>query len=266
MHVRLSLTSFLCLMLWSSGACAAEAGVLDSAPVAATSEDPEPSNEPLLGRVQVRRENVDRGTREETTRTFIRWDRFAWQGMLSLQLALPDEKTDFGGSPFDPRIGDSKARYRFAPFATGRTEMSWFIEATFPTADPRTLGSGKYQLSAGVTRNSWIGIAAAPELMYTAQLQQANSVAGDATAPNINYTKLDLSLKNTWGMNWAKAALNMRADWEQDGRTGAVGELHFGHRFSRDWTVWGMAGGLLWGEGVKGTYGTKVMIGVDRWF
>jgi hypothetical protein len=33
-----------------------------------------------------------------------------------------------------------------------------------------------------------------------------------------------------------------------------------------DWSVWVLAGGRLWGEGVRATYGSKVMIGVDRWF
>jgi hypothetical protein len=190
--------------------------------------------------------------------------------MLSFQVALPDEKTDFGGSPFNPRLGDSKARFRFPSFSGGRWGMSSFIEATFPTADPEELGSGKYQLSAGVTATTRIASPKAMErshvLRFTSQLQQINSVAGDEAAPDINYTKLDLSVRDTWGMNWLKGAVNMRADWEKNGKTGAVGELEYGHRLDSNWSIWGMVGGLLWGEGVKGTYGTKVMLGVDRWF
>jgi hypothetical protein len=148
--------------------------------------------------------------------------------------------------------------------------MSFFIEATFPTADPGELGSGKYQLSAGVTAGTPIplpqAMRAAHVLRLTAQLQQQNSVAGDEQRPDINYTKLDLSLRDTWGVHWMKAAVNTRADWEQNGKTGAIGELEYGHRLDPNWSVWLLAGGLLWGEGVKGTYGTKVMLGVDRWF
>jgi hypothetical protein len=243
----------------------AETTGLDAAPVAASSEDPDVSKDGWHGRVQLRRENVDRGTSEETTRTYLRSDNFVWGGMLSFQVAFPDADTDFGGSPFDPRVGDSKTRFRFAPFTAGRFEVSYFVETTFPTADPGELGGGKYQLSAGVT--------AAREfpsqtrvLRFTSQLQQANSVAGDAARPDINYTKLDLSLRDTWGPHWLKAAVNARADWEQNGRTGAVGELEYGHRLSRQWSLWLLAGGLLWGEGVKGTYGTKVLVGLDRWF
>jgi hypothetical protein len=218
----------------------------------------------------LRRENVDRGTSEETTKTYARLDNFVWDGMLSFQVAFPDEKTDFNGSPFNPRLGDSKTRFRFAPLSAEGFSMSYFVEATFPTADPDELGSGKYQLSAGATATTQIP---APEFIkrshvfrLTSQLQQINSVAGDEERPDINYTKLDLSLRDTWGANWVKLAVNTRVDWEQNGRTGAVGELEYGRRLDPDWSLWLLAGGLLWGEGVKGTYGAKVMIGVDRWF
>ncbi|HTQ73620.1 MAG TPA: hypothetical protein VMI74_04990 [Burkholderiales bacterium] len=148
--------------------------------------------------------------------------------------------------------------------------MSYFIEATFPTADPEDLGSGKYHLSAGVTASTAIAapqaMRASHELRFTSQLQQINSVAGDEAMPDINYTKLDLSLRDTLGANWVKMAVNTRADWEQNGKTGAVGELEYGRRLDRNWSLWFLGGSLLWGEGVKGTYGAKVMIGVDRWF
>ena len=213
---------------------------------------------------------MDRGTSEETTKTYLRSDSVLWGGVLSFQVAFPDEQTDFNGSPFNPRLGDSKVRFRFAPFSAGRFDMSFFLEATFPTADPGDLGSGKYQFAPGVTAATPIPVPeamrASHELKFTAQLQQVNSVAGDEQRPDINYTKLDLSLRDTWGMHWVRVAVNTRADWEQNGKTGAVGELELGWRINPDWSVWLLGGGLLWGEGVKGTYGSKVMIGVDRWF
>jgi hypothetical protein len=266
------LRSWLTVVLLSATAMAAhgaETRPLDATPVAAAEDDPEPAKG-WHGRVQLRRENVDRGTSEETTKTYLRSDNFVWGGMLSFQVAFPDEKTDFSGSPFDPRLGDSKIRFRFAPFSAGRFDVSYFAEATFPTANPEDLGSGKYQLSAGVTASTALPLPqtmrASHELRFTSQLQQSNSVAGDEASPDINYTKLDLSLRDAWGANWVKMSVNMRADWEQDGKTGAVGELEYGRRLDPSWSLWFMAGGLLWGEGVKGTYGTKVMIGVDRWF
>jgi hypothetical protein len=237
-------------------------------------DDSEPGASPAIhgwhGRFQLRRENVDRGTSGETTRTYVRADSYLWGGLLSVQVAFPDAKTDFAGSPFDPRLGDSKLRFRFAPVPLHGFDVSWFIETTFPTADPEELGSGKYQLSAGVSATTALPVpksmSATHMLRTTVQLQQANSVAGDEQQPDINYTKLDLSLRDTWGNNWLRLSLNTRVDWEQDGRTGAVGELEYGRRLDLHWSLWVMGGGLLWGEGVKGTYGAKLMFGVDRWF
>ena len=217
----------------------------------------------------MRRENVDRGTSEETTKTYVRGDTFVGNGMLSIQVAFPDSQTDFDGSPFDPRLGDSKLRYRFAAFPAGSFGLSTFLEATFPTATRDDLGAGKYQLSAGLTATTPFpspGGMPSHYVRFTTQLQQVNSVAGDENRQNINYTKLDLSLRDVIGVHWLKAALNTRADWEQNGKTGAVGELEFGHNLGPDWRAWLMVGGLLWGEGVKGTYGTKVRVGLDYSF
>jgi hypothetical protein len=235
--------------------------------VSASSADPEPWRNGR-GRMQVRRENVDGGTSDETTKTYVRADTFIGADMLSLQVAFPDADTDFGGSPFDPRLGDSKVRYRFAAFPAGKFGVSTFLEATFPTAHDN-LGTGKYQLSAGVTGTTPFpvsGAMASHYIRFTSQLQQVNSVAGDENRQDINYTKLDLSLRDVFGAHWLKAALNTRADWELNGKTGAVGELEYGRRLTDNWSVWVLAGGRLWGEGVRATYGSKLMLGVDRWF
>ena len=187
--------------------------------------------------------------------------------MLSFQVAFPDARNDFEGSPFDPRLGDSKVRYRFKAVPSGSFGVSTFIEATFPTGGDR--GTGKYQLSAGLTATTpFPAPGAMPNhyVRFTSQFQQVNSVAGDENRADINYTKLDLSLRDVFGAHWLKGAVNTRVDWEQNGKTGAVGEVEYGHRLTDEWSVWVLAGGLLWGEGVKGTYGSKLMIGVDRWF
>jgi hypothetical protein len=227
-----------------------------------------PPSPDRTARLELRRENVDHGTPEETTRTYLRGDLYRAEGsIVSFQIAFPDEKTDtFGGSPFNPRLGDIKGRYRFAPLsAAGGSSLSCFLEATLPTADPAELGTGKYQLSAGVTAAK--EASRGPRLFrFTAQLQQTNSVAGDEARPDINYTKLDLSLRDIHATHWFKVALNIRADWEQGGKTGAVAEIEAGRNLGPDWRLWVMVGGLLWGEGVKGTYGSKLLIGLDRSF
>lgn len=236
--------------------------------------DPEEAPSPIPasprgwhGRIELRRDDTDRGDPEEATKTFLRVDSYIWGGTFSFQMPFPDDMTADKGR-FNPKLGDLKVRHRFAPWRAGPWTMSVFLEAVFPTADPESLGTGKYQASAGWTStrpllipSRWL---AAHQTTVTSQLHQINSVAGDSERTDINYTKLDLSLKDTWSCHWVKLALNMRVDWIQDGRTGAVGELEYGHLFGAQWKAWIMGGGLLWGEGVKGTYGRKISLSVSR--
>jgi hypothetical protein len=62
---------------------------------------------------------------------------------------------------------------------------------------------------------------------------------------DINYTKRDSSVRNRWEGRWVKPSINTRADWVQDGKTGAVGELEFGQDLDAGWRAWLMVGGLL---------------------
>ena len=68
-------------------------------PPGSAADDPEAPKEGWHGRVQLRRENVERGTSEETTRTYFRSDNFLSDGMLSFQVASPDAETGYNGSP-----------------------------------------------------------------------------------------------------------------------------------------------------------------------
>lgn len=245
-----------------------------SAPPGAPDPEEAPSPAPGAapgwhGRVELRRDDTDRGDPEEVTKTFLRVDSYLSVGTFSVQVPLPDDMTADHGR-FNPKLGDLKVRHRSVPFASGPWTMSVFLEAVFPTADPEELGTGKYQASAGWTSTRPLATPARWSASHlatvTAQLQQTNSVAGDPARTDINYTKLDLSTKDTWSVHWVKLAVNTRVDWVQDGRTGAVGEVEYGRLLGTQWKVWLMGGGLLWGEGVKGTYGRKVSVSVSRTF
>ena len=55
-------------------------------------------------------------------------------------------------------------------------------------------------------------------------------------------------------------------DWEQDGKTAAVGELEGGVTFQHGWRLLLMLGGRLWGGEVASTYGTRPELTVGRTF
>jgi hypothetical protein len=221
------------------------------------------------GRIELKRDDTNRGTSEETTKTSLKISTFldGPVSMLRLELPFPDDRTDFWGNPFNPRMGDIKTRVAFKAVRFYGIPLSSFIEVTFPTANPEELGAGKYQLSGGLRASMPLYdslIMSMPhQLSFDSLIQQVVSVAGDASRKNMNYTKFEVGLKSVWQKQyWVKLTAKPVLDWEQDAKTGAVAELEVGWNINRHWDAWVMSGARMWGEGVPSTYGERVGIGV----
>jgi len=249
-----------------SGAPSTATAVEDAAPL--------PGTERRQGRIELKRQSTSRGTPEESTKTILRIEAFHDGAVEALRLdfAFPDEKQDFDGSPFHPRFGDIKARLRFKPWQASAYSMPSFIEATFPTAHPESLGSGKYQLSAGIRVLAPVKLpfldAPGHAFRLEAEVQQVNSIGGDPSRRDIAYTKFELTaydlLRDTYT---AKLKLKPAVDWEADGRIGAVAEVEGGMFFARDWRAWLMFGRRVWGPSeIASTYDTRVELGAARTF
>ena len=218
------------------------------------------------GLVELKRQATARGTPDETTKTQLKLDLFVPDSVvafLRLELPFPDAKTDFSGSPFDPDFGDAKFRVGFSAVEIAGRPTTSFVEITFPTANPVSQGSGKYQGSVGAK----MAFALPPPPAWThavrqgfsVQLQQVGSFAGDPTRKDISQTKFELEWRDTWpGGHYGKATVKPVIDWVGNGRTGSVLELEGGWVIDPRWTLALMGGVLLWGEGVPGTYSRRV--------
>jgi hypothetical protein len=225
------------------------------------------------GRIELRRQNSERGTPEESTRTTLRVDSYLMGPVsrLRFDLQFPDEKTDFGGDPFQPRLGDTKVRADFRPFQAGHTRLSTDIELTFPTAVAPEFGAGKYQFSAALH-----SIPGAPDLVLDSgrhqlrfgwNIRQTISIAGDADRQGINNTKPEIELRDTIGSECRlKLTFKPTIDWIQDGKTGAVLELEGEWNPNRDWRFSLMGGANLWGQGLSGIYQRRVQLVGGRAF
>jgi hypothetical protein len=226
------------------------------------------------GLIELKRQNTSRNSPDESTRTTLKIDSFLAGpvSLLRLELPFPDEETDFSGSPFNPKLGDIKTRIGFRALKAGPYSYPAFIEVTFPTANPESLGSGKYQLSAGVRMLAPVMLPYADprshKSLFETQVQQVNSVGGDPDRKDISHTKLEFTLYDIWrGRYTFKLKVKPTVDWTRDGETGAVGELEGGILFARHWRTWLMFGRRLWGpEGIPTTYADRVEIGVARTF
>jgi hypothetical protein len=218
-------------------------------------------------RLELKREATNRGTPDETTKTQIKIDAL-FDGVVSLlrlEVPFPDDKTSFEGDPFSPRLGDIKVRIGFRPVRLDDIPIGSFLEVTFPTADPEELGSGKYQISPGIRTNIPISfgqwLQESHKISFEPLVKQVVSVAGDENRKDINYTKFELSLRNTWRQKyWLKLEAKPVVDWEQSAKTGAVAELEGGWIINRQWRVWLLLGSRLWDEGVPSTYDKRVGI------
>ena len=226
------------------------------------------------GRFELKREATDRATEDESTKTILRLEKFfdGPIGVLRLDLQFPDDKTDFEGDPFEPRRGDIKLRARSKSFAAWERSFNAFVEATFPTAEPENLGSGKYQISEAVRvvtpLNDLLEAGSPHKLQFETELQQTNSVAGDPKRKDISFAKVELTLYDVWRREYTmKLKVKPYADWMLDGRTGGVAEVEGGKFFGEDWRAWLMLGHRIWGpEDVRGTYGKRLELGLSRTF
>jgi hypothetical protein len=221
-------------------------------------------------RFEFKRQSTAHGTPDETTRTQLKLEYMpdGPVSLLRLELPFPDEKSSFSGSPFDPEVGDLKLRAGFRAIEVLGRPATSFLEVTFPTADPESQGSGKYQVSAGI-RTAW-PLGAGPEgrrHSLSAQLQQVVSTGGDPARNDINQTKFEIEARTAWPRgHFAKATLKPVVDWVGDGRTGAVLELEGGWVASREWTFALMGGLRVWGAGVPSTYSKRVELKAARLF
>lgn len=254
------------------GATASSASHSSGATQSSLDEDatPEPGREgPRLG-WQVKRQNTGRGTPGESTKTTLRFEAYPADGAISLvrfDVPLPDGKTDFEGSPLNPRLGDVKFRLVGRPLHWGSVPWSLRAELTFPTANPESLGGGKLQLMLGARTS-----AALPQpndgehrLSYGVLIQQNKAIAGNPGTKDVNYTKAEFELLDTWRRDWTlKATLKPVIDWVVDGETGAVFELEGGVSLAGGWRWTLMLGARAWGEPVASTYGKRIELSVGR--
>jgi hypothetical protein len=226
------------------------------------------------GRFELKRQMTSNATSDESTKTILRLDWYLGGpvSVVRLDVPLPDEEEDFNGDLLQPRIGDIKTRVTFRPRKSGDLTIVPFVEVTFPTADPESHGTGKYQLSAAARILDRVQLpfwdAAAHRTAFEIQVQQVVSVAGDEERKDINVTKLEFTLYDIWqGRYTTKLKLKPNIDWVQDGKSGAVGEIEGGVFFAEHWRAWLTLGTRVWGpDDIQGTYGKRAELGLARTF
>jgi hypothetical protein len=127
------------------------------------------------------------------------------------------------------------------------------MDATFPTATNRQLGTGKYTLGPG-------GAVAVPlprlRSLFFTFVQDFNSVGGDPSRRNIHFMQVTSAVNTIWSERWwTTGSLQWDMDWNQNRKTTMNLQGEIGHRFDRHWNVFAGAG--------AGVVGRDTFLGLD---
>ncbi|HTQ51020.1 MAG TPA: hypothetical protein VMJ12_09945 [Candidatus Acidoferrales bacterium] len=226
---------------------------------------PATNKDDLIWDAELRRQWTDRATPEASSRTTLRLEVAPHEFLSLIRLDIPFIDKE-NGDPLTPHLGDIKNRLISSHIPLDDVKLDGVFETTFPSAQPKSLGQGKYQLGPGFEFifpiwGSGQGATPSPwTVSFKPWLEQNFSVAGSPDFKNIDYTKLELELKAEW-----KKKLTLKLtpkpvyNWEKDD-SGAVIELETDWHFTRRWYADLVLGHGLWGVGAPTTYNSMILI------
>lgn len=226
---------------------------------------PVTNKDDLIWDAELKRQWTDRGTPEASSRTTLRLEVAPHEFLSLIRLDIPfvDKKN---GDPMTPHLGDIKNKLVSSHIPLDDVRFDGVFETTFPTAQPESLGQGKYQLGPGFEfifplLGNGRGDAPSPWLVsFKPWLEQNFSVAGSPDFKNINYTKLELELRANWKKRLTlKLTPRLVYNWETD-VSGGVIELETDWNFTRRWYAGLILGHGLWGVGTPTTYNKMIQI------
>ena len=214
--------------------------------------------------VELQRQWTDRGTLEEDSKTTLRLEATPTEYLSLVRVDIPfvDEKN---GDPMTPHLGDIVFKLETVPWRFGVTDWQVLLQTTFPSAQPESLGTGKYQLTPGF--EFWVPLwvssqSNGPPVWRTGVkplVEQFVSVAGDPSRNDIDYTKIEFPLEGGWkGKVSLKLNPKFMVDYVGGVTSGAVFEFEPHWNINRRWELDLTLGHSLWGVGVPGTYQKKV--------
>lgn len=219
------------------------------------------------GLIEAKREYTDKGQPPEKTQSSLKVDWYPRGriSLLRLQIPFPDENQEDAAvfDFFHPRLGDLKARLGFRSFPVFEHPLATFVEFTFPTANPASIGQEKYQVMAGVRLA--LGRITGRGLRFDLQITQTASVAGDPSAKDINKTNGELTAKKTWRDNtYVTVKLRAVTDWEKSAYTGGAVEFKGSLNINPRWSIWVQYGHGAWNQDATGMYQSKIGFGLVR--
>ena len=139
-------------------------------------------------------------------------------------------------------------------------------DMTFPTADDRQLGLGKYTLGPLFATARVL-----PDLnsFIFGVLEHQLSVGGDPSRQDISISRVALTVNTIWGEQWWTQieAVN-QVNWERNAKSSMTLEFEGGYRFIKGWGIWVRPGVGILGQNqaIPGNYEWSIETGIRRTF
>jgi len=180
------------------------------------------------------------------------------------QVTMPYAWADLNKSSTFPLRGGGDMTTRTGGRIFANNDMAVFIglDASFPTASEKQLGTGKYTLGPG-------GALAVPlprlRSFFNVAAADYSSVGGDSSRPNLHFTQIQPAFYTFWTDQWISGVLlTWDVDWDNRRKTtmNLVGDVAY--RFVNNWIVFAGPGVGIMGRDTAFGLDWTVQAGV-RW-
>jgi len=150
-------------------------------------------------------------------------------------------------------VSDMVVRMGGRLYATENVAVLVGADASFPTAENKQLGTGKYTLGPGGAVA--VPLAPARSLFFTL-VQDFDSVGGDPSRPNIHFMQVQSTINTIWTERWwTSAQMTWYMDWNQNRKTTMNLQGEVGYQLDKRWNVFAGGGG--------GVVGRDTFLGLD---
>ena len=220
----------------------------------------------FIPRIQLSTEIRKRPNGSQEERSVLRVDRpIGERGLLRVDVRYQERNSaDSDTTSTKGGLGDLFVRLGYRLLDREGFHLFVGSDVIFPTADPDVLGRGKYQIGPGVAASF-----ALPQINSSLfpLVQHIQSVGGDPSRRNVDYSSLTLRLNTPWSPQWwTFVQSELRLDWTRDRKTGMFLTGEIGRRLGPNYRLYGRVGGAAWGANVTGGYDYLGQIGVRYMF
>jgi hypothetical protein len=218
-------------------------------------------------RIQLQYEHQDKRDGAVQEKAVLRIDRPLFDDRVLLRVDVPfyqqldpnKPKETIGNGAGDLLIRTGARlveRPRFSLFAG--------TDVIFPTGPLAAGGKGKYQLGPGVVLE--VPIREINTLLYPL-VQHFQSVGGDPSTRDVNYTKFRPKVDTVWGEQWWTIfEPTWIVDWTRSNKTALNLEFEVGRKLGEHYRTWVKPGVGLWGDDVISSYRWQLEAGVRYMF